>query len=550
MNSINRSIRSVRQFFQAVAFIVFATATYMHSGYAQESTIRVLPEPKQVTASGNYATLPAKVSVYLDKNLSIDREYATVLLGEIGIEPVFTLQRKQAHLSLVRGKQGGKGAESYRLQVTAHGDKQAIQVAANTGTGAIYALQTLRQLVKSQADGQLTVPVCEIKDEPYFSWRAFMLDESRHFHGKEMVKRLLDEMVRLKFNTFHWHLVDDPAWRIEIKKYPLLTEISSKGDYTHMSKGIDPAKWDSLYQHKPGLFYTQQDIREIVAYAAERGIRIIPEIEVPGHVSASVYAYPWLGASSKKAGKLVPGDLYDVTDPKVTEFLHDVLDEIIGLFPGGIIHIGGDEANYAHWQQSEPINAFMKKEGIPTYADLQVWAINRLSTYISSKGYQMIGWNEITGDNVRSEAHIEASQSEKLAPGTIVQFWDGEVTLINKAIAKGYDVVNSNRFFTYLDYPYETTSLEKAYSFNPIPDGIAPQDRKKILGLGCQLWGEFTPTTARIYYQLFPRLAAFAVIGWVDPDQKPTYEQFIQNFKSIEDVWKEKGYLSDQPYRN
>ncbi len=212
-----------------------------------------------------------------------------------------------------------------------------------------------------------------------------------------------------------------------------------------------------------GLFYTQQDIREIVAYATARGICIIPEIEVPGHVSASVYAYPWVGASSKKTGKLVPGDLYDVTDPKVTQFLHDVLDEIISLFPGGIIHIGGDEANYAHWQQSETINAFMQKEEIPTYADLQAWAINRLSTYISSKGYQMIGWNEITGDNVR---------------------------------------------------------------------------------------GEFTPTKERLYYQIFPRLAAYAVVGWADPEQKPTYEQFIQNFKAIEDVWKEKGYLKDQPYQH
>jgi len=532
------------------AFIVLASVACLQAGYAQESEIRVLPKPRQVTAAGNYITFPAKMSVYLDKSLSIDEGYATVLLNEIGIEPVFTPQRKQAQLSLVHRKQGGKGTESYRLQVTTHGEDRAIRITASANRGAIYALQTLRQLVEKKQGDQLTVPVCEIVDEPYFSWRAFMLDESRHFHGKEMVKQLLDEMVRLKLNTFHWHLVDDPAWRIEIKKYPLLTEVSSKGDHTHMSKGITPAKWDSLYHNKPGLFYTQQDIREIVAYAAARGIRIIPEIEVPGHVSASVYAYPWLGASSKKAGKLVPGDLYDVTDPKVTQFLHDVLDEIIALFPGGIVHIGGDEANYAHWQQSETINAFMKKEEIPTYADLQVWAINRLSTYISSKGYQMIGWNEITGDNVRGEAHIQASQSENLAPGTLVQFWDGEVSLINKAIAKGYDVVNSNRFFTYLDYPYETTSLEKAYSFNPIPDGIAPRDRKKILGLGCQMWGEFTPTTDRLYYQIFPRLAAFAVIGWVDPDQKPTYEQFIQNFKPIEDVWKEKGYLKDQPYRN
>src|SRR5690606_27817368 len=157
--------------------------------------------------------------------------------------------------------------------------------------------------------------------------------------------------------------------------------------------------------------YTQEDIKEIVRYADGRGISIIPEIEVPGHVSASVYAYPWLGASSKITGKAVHGDLYDVTDPKVETFLHDVLDEIIALFPGKIIHIGGDEANYAHWQNSPAINAFMKSNRIPTCADLQVWAINRMSRYISSKGYRMIGWNEITGDNVRGEEHMQASQS-------------------------------------------------------------------------------------------------------------------------------------------
>ena len=547
MSNLFRSKASIWRVFQALSLLLAATVTRSYSGYAQESAVGILPIPKEVTASGNQALFSRTLSVYVDRKLEVDNAYLTTLLSDIGIKPVFTSRKKQANLSLIRGKADGKGGESYTLQVTDNGKGHAVHIAAHAASGAIYALQTLRQLVEVTSGDQLAVPVCEIKDEPYFPWRAFMLDESRHFHGKEMVKRLLDEMVRLKLNTFHWHLVDDPAWRIEIKKYPLLTEVSSKGDYTHMSKGINPAKWDSLYNHKPGQFYTQQDIREIVAYAAARGIRIIPEIEVPGHVSAAVYAYPWLGASSKKEGKGVQGDLYDVTDPKVTQFIHDVLDEVIGLFPGGVIHIGGDEANYAHWQQSETVNAFMKEEGIPTYADLQVWAINRLSAYISSKGYQMIGWNEITGDNVRGEAHIEASQSEKLAPGTLVQFWDGDVSLINKAIAKGYDVVNSNRFFTYLDYPYETTSLEKAYSFNPIPEGIASADRQKILGLGCQMWGEFTPTAERLYYQIFPRFAAFAEIGWADPDYKPTYEQFIQNFKNLQDVWKEKGYLKDQP---
>ena len=173
---------------------------------------------------------------------------------------------------------------------------------------------------------------------------------------------------------------------------------------------------------------------------------MIPEIEVPGHASASIYAYPWIGATSRREGKAVVGDLYDVTDPKVEEFLHDILDEVVALFPSKIVHIGGDEANYTHWQNSEEIQAFMKANGLPTCSDLQVWAINRMSKYLASKGCRMIGWNEITGDNVRGEAHVQASQSEKLAPGTIVQFWDGDSSLVNKAIEKGYDVVNSNRF--------------------------------------------------------------------------------------------------------
>ncbi len=185
------------------------------------------------------------------------------------------------------------------------------------------------------------------------------------------------------------------------------------------------------------------------------------------------------------------GDLYDVTDPKVEAFLHtDILDEVIGLFPSKIVHIGGDEANYVHWKNSPEIMAFMKENGLPTCTDLQVWAINRMSKYLASKGCRMIGWNEITGETVREG--IQASQSEQLAPGTIVQFWDGDVSLVNKAIAKGYDVVNSNRFFTYVDYAYEVTPFEKAYSFDPIPEGLAEKDKRKSSASDARC-GESTP---------------------------------------------------------
>lgn len=176
-----------------------------------------------------------------------------------------------------------------------------------------------------------------------------------------------------------------------------------------------------------------------------------------------------------------------------------MLDEVAALFPSRIIHIGGDEAGFAHWQNSAEVTAFMQEHNLPTCSDMQLWAINRMSAYLASKGVRMIGWNEITGDNIRNEAHVEASRSERLADGVIVQFWDGDISLVNKAIEKGYDVVNSNRLFTYLDYPYEAIPLEKAYSFDPRPEGLSDEAAERILGTGCQMWGERTPTREAVY---------------------------------------------------
>ncbi|MDD4578989.1 MAG: family 20 glycosylhydrolase, partial [Anaerolineaceae bacterium] len=232
--------------------------------------------------------------------------------------------------------------------------------------------------------------------------------------------------------------------------------------------------------------------------------------------------------------------------PKVEAFIRDVLDEVIALFPSKIIHIGGDEANYTHWQNNPQIVQFMKDQGIPTFADLQVWSINRFSKYLESKGVRMIGWNEITGDNIRGEAHLEASQSEKLAEGTVVHFWDGDISLINKAIDEGYDVVNSNRHYTYLDYPYDVIPLEKAYSFHPLPEALAKEKASRIAGLGCQMWGEYTPNLTRLYYQTFPRIAAYAECGWTKAENK-NYDEFRQRVKNTERRWRKMGYFNQQP---
>ena len=521
--------------------LVAAALFAVNGTRAQNHPIEILPKPVKIVAFQNAAVLSGETSVYLDPKANLNQDYVTGVLKEAGIDPVYTTKAKKAKLAFkLNAVPSNNNDEAYRLAVMSPDSKKQIVATADARAGLLYALQTLRQMTTLQ-NGLVTIPACVITDAPAFPWRAYMQDESRHFQGAETVKNLLDEMARLKMNTFHWHLVDDQGWRIEIKKYPKLTELGSKRDFDHMN--VTAEEWDELFPKR--AYYTQDEIRDIVKYADDRGIKVIPEIEVPGHASASIYAYPWIGATSRREGKAVVGDLYDVTDPKVEEFLHDILDEVVALFPSKIVHIGGDEANYTHWQNSEEIQAFMKANGLPTCSDLQVWAINRMSKYLASKGCRMIGWNEITGDNVRGEAHVQASQSERLAPGTIVQFWDGDISLVNKAIEKGYDVVNSNRFFTYLDYPYEVTPFEKAYSFNPIPDGLADADKEKILGTGCQMWGEFTPNLDRLYYQIFPRIAAYAECGWTPADKK-YYEDFRKRLKKIENIWKEKGYLKTQ----
>ncbi|MDR0394084.1 MAG: family 20 glycosylhydrolase [Tannerella sp.] len=518
--------------------LIFFTYLSIFPAVWSNTSLPIVPKPVQETISDKQVFMQEKWGVYIPSQFDIHGEYLSSIFNELGIE-IVTSGKDKAQVIVNDDKKMSENAEAYHLEVTGKGK---ISISASSKNGVLYAFQTLRQIVQVD-NNTVTLPVCKIADEPAFSWRAFMLDESRHFQGMETVKRLLDEMARLKMNTFHWHLVDDPGWRLEIKKYPELTKTGSKRDYSH--RDIIPEKWSETFPDRK-MFYTQTEIREIVQYAAHRGIKIVPEIEVPGHASASIAAYPWLGASSSKEGKGIWGDLYNVTDPKVEAFLHDVLDEVIELFPSKIIHIGGDEADHSHWHHNPQIVEFMKENNIPTFSDLQVWSINRFSKYLASKGIKMMGWNEITGDNIRNEAHIQESLSEKLAEGTIVHFWDGDIHLVNKSIEKGYDVVNSNRHFTYLDYPYEVIPLEKAYSFDPIPERLEKSKESKILGTGCQMWGEFTPNLTRLYYQTFPRIAAYAECGWTKAANKD-YPDFCRRVKNTERRWRKLGYFNQQP---
>ena len=434
--------------------------------------------------------------------------------------------------------------EGYHISIT----KSKLTLTASSNPGWFYALQTVKQLLShnsrhSKYDRTIAISNMEIEDAPRFSWRAFMLDEARHFKGMKQVKLLLDEMAKLKMNVFHWHLVDDQGWRIEIKKYPKLTEIGSKRQSTQ----IGPLQWDSPIQsgepHEG--FYTQEEIKEIIAYAKERHINIVPEIEMPGHSSAAIAAYYWLGTSKKQIDVPirfgVGKDVYDVTDDRVNRFLRDVLDEVIALFPSRVIHIGGDEVKYNHWKGSYTVRQYMKKNGLQTPADLQVYFTNQISKYLESKGRRMMGWNEIMGHNLHYYQNAnDTKTTQKLASNSIVHFWKGDVKLAETAAKNGYEIVNSLHSSTYLDYTYKNLPLTKAYSFDPIPEKLDAKYHNKIVGLGCQMWGEWIPTKGNMHYQVFPRIAAYAEVGWTELANK-NYSKFYRSLKNLQEDWSAKG---------
>jgi hexosaminidase len=430
--------------------------------------------------------------------------------------------------------------EAYELTIA--DDK--IIICAKNNTGWFYGTQTLKQLCSynsnySKYEKYIKIKNIKIIDAPRFKWRAFMLDEARYFKGMEQVKMLLDEMAFLKMNVFHWHLVDDQGWRIEIKKYPKLTKIGSKRKSTQ----VGPLQWESPIQsgepHEG--FYTQKQIKEIIAYAKERHITVVPEIEMPGHSTAAIASYAWLGTSKNelevpiKFG--VGKDVYDVTNQKVIEFLKDVLDEVMALFPSKIIHIGGDEVKYNHWKSSLSVQKYMKENNLATPADLQVYFTNSISNYLQSKGRRMMGWNEIMGHNLHHyQDKKDTETTQKLAQESIIHFWKGDVNLATTAASNGYEIVNSLHSFTYLDYHYKNLPLFKAYSFEPIPEKLDQKYHDKVIGLGCQMWGEWIPTNGEMHYKVFPRIAAYAEVGWTKKEHKQ-FSVFKKSLKNLYERW-------------
>ncbi len=403
------------------------------------------------------------------------------------------------------------GKEGYRLSV----EKSGVFITGSTPGGIFYGIQTLRQLLpvdienrQPVTDVQWQIPCCQITDYPRFPWRGYMLDEGRHFHGKETVLQTLDFMALQKLNVFHWHLTEDQGWRIEIKRYPKLTEIGSRRAGTAQTlKDMRVGKHDGIPH---GGFYTQDEIREIVAYAVERHITVIPEIEIPGHAKAALAAYPEFCCTSRKFD--VPTrfgifkDIYCAGKERTFEFLENVLDEVMGLFPSKVIHIGGDEAPKARWKKCPDCQRRIQDEGLKNEHGLQTYFTNRISDYLKSHGRQLMGWNEILGDNLSEDA--------------IVQYWVRNKKGLLAALKNGQRVVNSAYLDTYLDHSYNLTPLSRAYNFDPIIKGVDLKSAQNILGLETPMWTEWVPNRARLDYQTYPRLTAFAEVGWTQGAQQ------------------------------
>jgi len=523
--------------FQFALLLLFINCTEKNRTFT-ESEIAILPKPASIVLAGaSFAFKDGQQIVVTDKGQQIA---ATDLSRFIKATSDFNLEVNANSGAIVFEKGDSLEAEAYELTVT----PKNITIKSNGQAGYFYGVQTLKQLLSKEVSSETNktkylVPSISIKDSPRFKWRAYMLDESRYFQGEEFVKKILDQMSLLKMNTFHWHLVDDAGWRIEIKKYPLLTQVG--GFRTDSEIGTWKSGKTSGEPH--GGFYTQAQIKNIVAYASERNITVVPEIEMPGHSSAAIASYTWLGTANVdidvpvKFGRHY--DNYDVTKPEVMQFLKDVLSEIFELFPSEVIHIGGDEVGYKVWEESKHVQDYMKAKGIKTPADLQIDFTNKISKFIEENGRRMMGWNEIMGVNIHKgfeEKKDDAAAETELAKNVVVHFWKGDLALATDAAKKGYGIVNSLHSNTYLDYNYKSISLEKAYGFNPIPEGLEAQYHKNIYGLGCQMWTEWTPTNADVERQTFPRIAAYAEVGWT-PFENKDFQGFKRALKKMQSHW-------------
>ncbi len=496
--------------------------------------ISIIPQPLSLQEkSGNFKLSSSTKIVYEHGNMDL-KAISTKLSDQIKKTTGFQLkiteagQRASKNEIILKLKSGSDtlGNEGYTLSVS----PDNIQVNAQKPAGIFYGIETIYQLVSGEKTNMksatsILIPAVEIVDKPRFPWRGLMLDVGRYFYSVDFIKQYLDELAMHKMNTFHWHLTEDHGWRIEIKKYPRLTEVGAWRDGTQFTRFND-----HINRNPHGGFYTQEQIREIVKYAQERYINIVPEIEMPGHTLAVLAAYPDLsctgGPFKIPINWAIQKDIYCAGNEKTFEFLENVLSEVADLFPSPVIHIGGDEAPKDRWKVCPKCQKRIKDEHLKDEHELQSYFIKRIEDFLRTKNKKIIGWDEI----------LEGG----LAPNAMVMSWRGEEGGI-AAAKQHHEVVMTPNQYTYLDYyqgePYHEPAaigglltLEKVYSYEPIPSVLTAKEASYIKGIQGNLWAEYVHSPEKAEYMTFPRAAAIAETGWSQPQNK-NWENFKQRME-------------------
>ena len=523
-------------------FVILLLLLFSFS-FAQNNSLPLIPIPVEVQQMTGSFSVTAGASITYNRAES--RSAAEMFANKIRVPTGFSIAPKQGtdgsiQFGLLDKRNQQIGAEGYVLEVTPRG----ISVSANSAGGLFYGMQTLLQLMPKEIEGGVvanidwTIPAVRITDYPRFGWRGIMLDVSRNFFPKEDVKSYIEQIARYKYNVFHWHLSDDHGWRIEIKSLPKLTKV---GAWRVERAGAFGSRTDPIPGEKAtvGGFYTQDDIKEIIQFARQRNVTIVPEIDLPGHSMAAIASYPELSCKKDTGTMVNPGTHFaewygngtfkmnientlNPSDENVYSFLEKVFGEIAELFPGPYIHVGGDECYKGYWAQDTGCIALMRRLNIRHVEDLQGYFMNRMEKILKAKGKKLLGWDEI----------IEGG----ISPDATIMSWRGVKGGI-EAARTGHDVVMTPTTFSYLDYNqgdqtvdppiYAGLRVKKSYSFEPVPDGV---DAKYILGGQGNLWTEQIPNLRAAEYMSYPRAWALAEVYW-SPKEKKDWRNFSRRME-------------------
>jgi hexosaminidase len=488
----------------------------------------IIPKPDALTPGEGTFTLTFPLKVAIKGEINIPLSLMRIYFPDVEV----VLEADQADLTLALENDVHKNREGYSLTVTEKG----IQIQSCDKVGLFYGVQTLRQMLPVKQEGSIALDCVQIEDQPKYAWRGFMLDEARHFFGKETVKRVLNWMAYLKLNIFHWHLTDYQGWRVEVKQYPLLTEIGSKRKGSQIKNWLPVNKQFDMTPY--GGFYTQDDVREIVAYAAERHITVVPEIDLPGHFTSALAAYPELGCTKEEMEVRTEWGIFKdvacVGSAHTRNFLKNVINEFCELFPGSYFHLGGDEVKYDHWKECSDCQAEMDKQGFTDVSELHGFIMNVLSAHLIAKGKTPVVWNECLKPN--------------LSKDVVIMQWTpnpAEMQETLHALGEGYRAIFQTHSESYYDMPHTFNPMKKAYQAKSLA-AIDPAVEGQVLGTQGALWTEFVRNENRLQFQVFPREAAKAEVAWSGP-AADDYFQFKKRWEALLDHFSAEGLTNPAP---